>query len=86
MPQLKALTMQYQSDIVWCDCGSPAVGIDTASFAAEWWNQAKSQNRQVLLNNRYGIAESDFDTPEYATFSFAYRRKWESNEGMVSDA
>lgn len=87
MPQLKALTMQYQSDIVWCDCGSPGVGIDTASFAAEWWNQAKSQNRQVTINSRCGSAEAaDFDTPEYATFSSAQRRKWESNEGMVSNA
>lgn len=35
------------------------------------------------MNSRCGIPEgSDFDTPEYATFSAVSPRKWESNEGM----
>jgi alpha-L-fucosidase len=35
------------------------------------------------MNNRCGIvAGSDFDTPEYATFSTVSERKWESNQGM----
>lgn len=35
------------------------------------------------MNSRCGIPEgSDFDTPEYATFSSVSERKWESNQGM----
>lgn len=41
------------------------------------------QNRDVAINSRCGTAiVNDFDTPEYATFSTAQRRKWESNMGM----
>lgn len=35
------------------------------------------------MNSRCGIPQgSDFDTPEYATFSSVSPRKWESNEGL----
>jgi hypothetical protein len=54
----------------------------TAEFAAAWFNHAASQGRQVTINNRCGITASDFDTPEYTTFSSVSERKWESNEGM----
>lgn len=36
--------------------------------AASWYNHAASQNRQVVMNNRCGANQSDFVTPEYATF------------------
>lgn len=62
-----------------CSCGGPN---GTAEFAAAWFNHAASQGRQVTINNRCGITASDFDTPEYATFSSVSERKWESNRGM----
>lgn len=80
VPQMEILAYNYSTDILWCDCGA---ANGTAPFAASWWNHARSQNRQVTINSRCGIAEAaDFDTPEYTTFSSAQRRKWESNEGM----
>jgi alpha-L-fucosidase len=80
VPQMEILAYNYSTDIMWCDCGA---ANGTADFAARWWNKARSQNREVAINSRCGIAAaSDFDTPEYATFSTAQRRKWETNEGM----
>lgn len=54
----------------------------TAEFAAAWYNWAAANDKQVVMNNRCGIPESDFDTPEYTTFSSVSARKWESNQGM----
>ncbi|PWY77331.1 alpha-L-fucosidase [Aspergillus sclerotioniger CBS 115572] len=80
VPQMSILAHNYSTDILWCDCGA---ANGTAPFAADWFNTARSQNRQVTINSRCGVAEvSDFDTPEYATFSSAQLRKWESNMGM----
>lgn len=80
VPQMEILAYNYSTDILWCDCGA---ANGTAPFAAAWWNHARTQDRQVTINSRCGLAEvADFDTPEYATFSSAQRRKWESNEGM----
>lgn len=64
---------------MWCDCGGPN---GTAEFAAKWFNNATSSGRQVAINNRCGLPVSDFDTPEYETFSSVSERKWESNQGM----
>ncbi|GKZ24310.1 hypothetical protein AbraIFM66951_011166 [Aspergillus brasiliensis] len=80
VPQMTILANNYTTDIMWCDCGA---ANGTASFASEWFNTARAQNRQVAINSRCGVAQvSDFDTPEYATFSSAQLRKWESNMGM----
>ncbi|KAH7324684.1 alpha-L-fucosidase [Stachybotrys elegans] len=80
VPQMETLVYTYGSDIIWCDAGA-SNGTDV--FAAEWFNWARRQGRQVTINDRCGSPwASDFDTPEYATFSVAQRRKWESNQGM----
>lgn len=80
VPQMEILAYNYSTDIMWCDCGA---ANGTAPFAAAWWNKAKTENRQVAINSRCGLAHAaDFDTPEYATFRTAQRRKWESNQGM----
>ncbi|KAJ0319610.1 hypothetical protein Brms1b_003768 [Colletotrichum noveboracense] len=80
VPQMETLAYDYGTDIMWCDCGA---ANGTAGFAAEWWNKARAEGRQVAINSRCGIAEAaDFDTPEYQTFASAQRRKWESNRGM----
>ncbi|EFW99648.1 alpha-l-fucosidase [Grosmannia clavigera kw1407] len=80
VPQMSLLAYNYNTDLMWCDCGA---ANGTAGFAADWWNHARTQNRQVAINSRCGLAEtSDFDTPEYQTFSVAQRTKWESNQGI----
>ncbi|CZR55944.1 uncharacterized protein PAC_05832 [Phialocephala subalpina] len=80
IPQMEILAYDYETDIMWCDCGA---ANNTAEFAAAWFNQAESQGREVTMNNRCGIvAGADFDTPEYSTFSSVSERKWESNQGL----
>ncbi|KAK2026054.1 alpha-L-fucosidase [Colletotrichum zoysiae] len=80
VPQMETLAYNYGTDIMWCDCGA---ANGTAGFAAEWWNKARAEGRQVAINSRCGISEAaDFDTPEYQTFASAQSRKWESNRGM----
>ncbi|KAL5115652.1 hypothetical protein ACEQ8H_006451 [Pleosporales sp. CAS-2024a] len=79
-PQMEILAYEYETDILWCDAGASNA---TAAFAERWWNWARAHNRDVAINSRCGTAlVNDFDTPEYATFSTAQRRKWESNMGM----
>lgn len=80
VPQMEILAYDYDTEIMWCDCGA---ANGTAKFAAAWFNHAVSQGREVTMNNRCGIAApADFDTPEYTTFSSVSERKWESNQGM----
>lgn len=80
LPQMETLAYRYGSDIMWCDCGA---ANKTAEFAASWWNWARQQDRQVVMNSRCGVAQAaDFETPEYNTYSSAQRHKWESNRGM----
>lgn len=81
-PQMESLAYKYETDIMWCDCGT---ANKTAEFASNWWNWARTPevNRQVVMNSRCGVAQAaDFETPEYATYSSAQRHKWESNQGM----
>lgn len=80
VPQMEALAYKYKSDIMWCDAGA---SNGTDKFAAKWFNWARSNGRQVAINDRCGSPwAADFDTPEYATFSMPQERKWESNQGM----
>ncbi|KAK7931825.1 glycoside hydrolase family 29 protein [Apiospora marii] len=69
---------RYEVEIMWCDIGGPNA---TAEFAARWYNHAAAAGRQVSMNARCGLP-GDFDTPEYASYSTAQRRKWESSAGM----
>jgi alpha-L-fucosidase len=79
-PQMESLAYKYGSDIMWCDCGT---ANKTAEFASNWWNWARGQDKQVVMNSRCGVAQAaDFETPEYTTYSSAQRHKWESNQGM----
>ena len=77
LPSMKVLA-SMGADIMWCDVSSANLSID---FAAEYFNNATKEGRQVVMNNRCGIP-GDFDTPEYATYIAVQRRKWESTRGM----
>jgi alpha-L-fucosidase len=80
VPQMEILAYEYETEMLWCDAGA---SNGTSAFAERWWNWARAHNRDVAINSRCGTAlVNDFDTPEYATFSTAQRRKWESNMGM----
>lgn len=67
---------EMSTDLVWCDIGGPNL---TARFAAEYFNNAKNQGRQVSINNRCGT-KGDFDTATYATLQ--RNRKWERTASL----
>ncbi|KAH0588435.1 hypothetical protein H2248_004283 [Termitomyces sp. 'cryptogamus'] len=78
LPHMMALAYQYETEIMWCDIGGPNKTLD---FAAQYYNHAWGEGRQVTMNNRCA-AVPDFETPEYATFGSTQTGSWESNEGM----
>ncbi|TRM59910.1 glycoside hydrolase family 29 protein [Schizophyllum amplum] len=78
-PQMEKLFHTYDTDILWCDIAGASV---FSKIAADWYNYAASQDRQVVRNNRCGSNQADFVTPEYATFSAQLSQKWESNSGI----
>jgi alpha-L-fucosidase len=77
LPEMRTLA-NMGTEVMWCDIGGPNL---TAQFAAEYFNNAARQGKQVLTNNRCGTP-GDFDTPEYARYEAVQVRKWESNLGM----
>ena len=77
LPEMRTLA-DMGTEILWCDIGGPNL---TAQFAAEYFNNAARQGKQVLTNNRCGTP-GDFDTPEYARYESVQIRKWESSLGM----
>ncbi|KAF7317479.1 Glycoside hydrolase family 29 protein [Mycena kentingensis (nom. inval.)] len=78
LPHMLALAERYDTDIMWCDIGGEN---RTLEFAAQFYNHAFRQGRQVTMNNRCGNVP-DFETPEYATFGSIQPTSWESSEGM----
>ncbi|KAI0076395.1 glycoside hydrolase family 29 protein [Panus rudis PR-1116 ss-1] len=78
-PQMSTLLFNYDTEILWCDIGGASA---FPQLGASWYNYAASQNRQVVMNNRCGANQSDFVTPEYATFPAPLSQKWESSAGM----
>ncbi|EJD47020.1 glycoside hydrolase [Auricularia subglabra TFB-10046 SS5] len=78
LAQMQILAERYGTEIMWCDIGGPNL---TLTFAADFYNQAQREGREVTLNNRCG-AVPDFDTPEYARFSSVQTHHWETSEGI----
>ncbi len=78
-PQMLELVNNYKTDLLWCD----GLGInDSRAVAADLYNLALREGRQVAMNDRCDIPDSDFVTPEYTSFSTLTTHKWESNRGM----
>ncbi|EIN06397.1 glycoside hydrolase [Punctularia strigosozonata HHB-11173 SS5] len=79
LPQMLLLAQKYDTEIMWCDIGGPNM---TLEFEAQFYNHAQAHGKQVTINNRCGVPQSDFDTPEYTKFNAIQTRKWETSEGM----
>jgi alpha-L-fucosidase len=78
-PQLLELINQYHPDDLWADIGGPN---DSRTVFADYFNQALTSGQQVTVDNRFGIPDYDYTTPEYASsFSFS-AKKWEANRGI----
>jgi alpha-L-fucosidase len=81
VPQLMELIDGYDPDVIWYDIG----GVnDNLHVVADYLNHAMNRRRpkDVTYNNRAGIAEYDFTTPEYTTYGNTVVAKWEASRGL----
>ncbi len=80
-PQVLELIDGYDPDVLWFDIG----GVnDSRNVLTEYFNHAKNRARpkDVTVNNRGGIPDYDFTTPEYTTYPNTVVAKWESSRGL----
>jgi len=76
---METLFYNYDTEILWCDIGYASAFPE---IAGDWYNYAASQGRQVVRDDRCGSNQTDYVTPEYATYSAQLSQKWESSEGL----
>ncbi|GHG30373.1 MULTISPECIES: alpha-L-fucosidase [Amycolatopsis] len=80
-PQVLELVSEFDPDVLWFDIG----GVnDTRSTITEYFNRAKNRKRpkDVTYNDRGGIPDHDFTTPEYTTYPNTVVAKWEASRGL----
>ncbi len=78
-PQMLEIIRQYAPEVLWCDIG----GVnDSQRVFAEYFNRAEASGRPVTVNDRCGIDQHDFTTPEYTTYDNLVTAKWETNRGL----
>ncbi|WP_328611942.1 alpha-L-fucosidase [Amycolatopsis sp. NBC_00345] len=80
-PQVLELISGYDPDVLWFDIG----GVnDSRVVLTEYFNQAKNRRhaKDVTVNDRGGIPDHDFTTPEYTTYPNTVVAKWESSRGL----
>jgi alpha-L-fucosidase len=78
-PQMEELIHQYSPDILWCDIGTPAA---EPQVIADYFNHAQATGSQVTVDNRCGLPEYDYTTPEYTKYSATVVQKWEASRGL----
>ncbi|MFB9927074.1 alpha-L-fucosidase [Amycolatopsis halotolerans] len=80
-PQVLELIDGFDPDVLWFDIG----GVnDSRDVLTEYFNRAKNRRRpkDVTYNDRGGIPDHDFTTPEYTTYPNTVVAKWESSRGL----
>ncbi|WP_033263249.1 alpha-L-fucosidase [Amycolatopsis vancoresmycina] len=79
--QVLELISEFDPDVLWFDIG----GVnDTRDVITEYFNRAKNRKRpkDVTYNDRGGIPDHDFTTPEYTTYPNTVVAKWEASRGL----
>ncbi len=80
-PQVLELISEFDPDVLWFDIG----GVnDSRNVLTEYFNHAKNRKhpKDVTYNDRGGIPDHDFTTPEYTTYPNTVVAKWESSRGL----
>jgi alpha-L-fucosidase len=79
VPQLKELITKYKPDVLWCDIGYPAT---SPTVLQTLFNQELVTGRPSTVDDRCGLPESDFNTPEYAPSYSLQTTKFEATRGI----
>ena len=73
----RELVERYQPALMWNDISYPKKG-DLPALFAEYLNRVQDG----AINDRFGVAFSDFTTPEYAKYDQITPKKWEACRGL----
>ncbi|HEY3716261.1 MAG TPA: alpha-L-fucosidase [Jatrophihabitantaceae bacterium] len=79
VPQMKELITKYQPDVLWCDIGYPATD---RSVLQTLFNQELVTGHPSTVDDRCGLPDSDFNTPEYASSFSLQTTKFEASRGI----
>ena len=79
VPQLEELITRYRPEVLWGDIGYPATD---RSVLRLFFNQGLATGDQVTVDNRMGLPEADFSTPEYASSFALQTTKFEASRGI----
>jgi len=79
VPQLEEIVRKYRPEVLWGDIGTPATDRSVLQL---YFNQALSTGDQVAVDNRMGLPDYDFTTPEYATSFSLQTSKFEASRGI----
>ena len=75
--QMRELIQKYQPAILWNDINYPKSG-HPLEIMAEYYNAIPDG----VIDDRFGVAHSDFVSPEYETLSKIQAKKWEECRGL----
>lgn len=76
VPQLKELITRYRPEVLWGDIGSPATDRSVLQLL---FDQGLSTGDQPTVDNRMGLPDHDFSTPEYASSFSLQTSKFEAS-------
>jgi alpha-L-fucosidase len=79
VPQLKELITRYRPEVLWGDIGYPATDRSVLQL---YFDQGLSTGDQVTVDNRMGLPDYDFGTPEYASSFSLQTSTFEASRGI----
>ncbi len=75
--QMEELIAKYHPALLWNDIDWPKSG-NALKVMADYYNAVPDG----VVDDRFGVAHSDFQSPEYFTFNEIRKKKWEETRGL----
>jgi alpha-L-fucosidase len=74
---MEELIAKYHPALLWNDIDWPKSG-NALKVMADYYNAVPDG----VVDDRFGVAHSDFQSPEYSTFRETRKKKWEETRGL----
>jgi alpha-L-fucosidase len=75
--QIEELIAKFHPSMIWNDIDWPKSG-KPLQLMADFYNAVPDG----VVDDRFGVSHSDFDTPEYQVFGEVRKKKWEETRGV----
>jgi len=75
--QIEELIAKYHPSMIWNDIDWPKSG-KPLQLMADYYNAVPDG----VVDDRFGVSHSDFETPEYSHFDAIRKKKWEETRGL----